>query len=73
MNKPTKTQLSNAVTHFADGIREVVSGNTVLSSVEDYKEFLENLLNRAPSLEPQTKAVVEVETADVVESEVVDA
>ncbi len=66
MKTPTKKQLSNAVIHYADGIREVVSGNTVLSSVEDYKEFLENLLNRAPSLEPQPKAVVE-DTADVVD------
>lgn len=52
MNKPTKKQLVDCVTHYADGIREVVSGNTVLNTVEEYKEFLENLLSRAPSLEP---------------------
>lgn len=57
MNKPSKKQLVDAVTHYQTALNSLVEGPTL--SAEDLLEEVKAVVRNAPSLEPQPKAVVE--------------
>lgn len=61
MNKPTKSQLVNAVTHYQTSLNSLVEGPFL--SAEDLLEEVKAVVRNAPSLEPQPKAVVEAPVA----------
>lgn len=78
MNKPSKKQLTDAVTYYQTGLTSLVEGPFL--SAEDLLEEIKTVLRNAPSLEPVQKAkseaaatvedvVVAEETADVVDPE----
>lgn len=68
MNKPTKSQLVNAVTHYQTALAALVEGPAL--SAEDLLEEVKAVVRNAPSLEPQPKpVVVEVEETAVVDTE----
>lgn len=58
MNKPTKTQLSNAVTHYQTSIQNLVDAYSNDPKAEEFLEALKHVKANAPSLEPVAKVVV---------------
>lgn len=55
-NKPTKSQLVNAVTHYQTALAALVEGPFL--SAEDLLEEVKAVVRNAPSLEPQAKSLV---------------
>ena len=67
MNKPTKKQLIDRLTHLETNLNDLIEGRTGYNTVEEYYDFLVRVVSQAPSLEPAVKVVV-TEQSDAVDA-----
>lgn len=59
MNKPSKKQLVDCVTHYQTAVQNLVDTYKSDPKAEEFVEALVHMQKNAPSLEPVAKAVVE--------------